>query len=209
MPQLSPQVRIFALVAALAAVGAALAMFTLGRGSTEPAAVAPPAAQPAAQPKAAAPKTPVSKTPVSRAAAPKAAAAKPAAPPAKAAAAPKPSPAVAAPPKNPPLEPSGLPPAIDAALRSHEIVVVSLYVPGARVDELAIDEARAGAALGGAGFVALNVLEEKTAKPLIDKLGTLEDPSLLIVKRPGEIALRLSGFVDRDTVAQAAANASS
>jgi len=207
MPQLSPQLRIFALVGALAAVGAALAMFTLGRGSAEPIAAAPAApkaAQPAAPTKPAASKTPVSKTAV-----PKAAAAKPVAPPAKAAAKPKPRPAAAAPPKNPPLAPSGFPAAVDAALRSHEVVVVSLYVPGARVDQLAIDEARAGAALGGAGFVALNVLEEKTAKPLLAKLGTLEDPSLLVVKRPGVVALRMSGFVDRDTVAQAAANASS
>ena len=202
MPQLSPQLRIFALVGALAAVGAALAMFTLGRGSAEPIAAAP------AAPKAAQPAAPT-KPAASKTAAPKAAATKPAAPPAKAAAKPKPRPAAAAPPKNPPLAPSGFPAAVDAALRSHEVVVVSLYVPGARVDQLAIDEARAGAALGGAGFVALNVLDEKTAKPLLAKLGTLEDPSLLVVKRPGALALRMSGFVDRDTVAQAAANASS
>ncbi|HWN22373.1 MAG TPA: hypothetical protein VNP93_10400 [Gaiellaceae bacterium] len=195
MPQLSPPVRIFALVAALVAVAGALAMFMLGRGSSEPIPVAPPAPAPATA-KADA---------QTKAAAPKAAPAKPA----KAAAKPAARPAAAAPPKNPPLEPSGLPAAIDVALRSHEVVVVSLYVPGARVDALATDEARAGAALGGAGFVALNVLEEKTAKPLLEKLGTLEDPSLLVVKRPGEVALRLSGFVDRDTVAQAAATASS
>jgi hypothetical protein len=192
MPQLSPPIRIFALVAALVAVGGALAMFMLGRGSSEPIAVAPPAAATAKAPAQA------------KVAAPKAAAK-----PAKAAAKPAARTHAAAPPKNPPLEPSGLPVAVDVALRSHEVVVVSLYVPGARVDELALDEARAGAALGGAGFVALNVLEEKTAKPLLEKLGTLEDPSLLVVKRPGEVVLRLSGFVDRDTVAQAAATASS
>ena len=192
MPQLSAPVRIFALVAALVAVGGALALFTLGRGSSQPIPVAPPA--------------PAAKAPAqTEVAAPKAAVAKPA----KAAARPAARPAAAAPPKNPPLEPSGLPAAIDVALRTHEVVVVSLYVPNARVDELATAEARAGAALGGAGFVALNVLEEKTAKPLLEKLGTLEDPSLLVVKRPGEIALRLSGFVDRDPVAQAAATASS
>lgn len=194
MPQLSPPVRIFALVAALVAVGGALAMFTLGRGSSEPIPVAPPApaAQQPAQAKAVVPKT-AAATP-----------AKPAKVAAKAA-----RPAAAALPKNPPLEPSGLPAAVDVALRSHEVVVVSLYVPGARVDGLATDEARAGAALGGAGFVALNVLDEKTAKPLLSKLVTLEEPSLLVVKRSGEVALRLSGFVDRDTVAQAAATASS
>jgi len=193
MPQLSAPVRIFALVAALVAVGGALAMFTLGRGSSEPIPVAPPPPATAKAPAQA------------KAAAPKASAVEPA----RAAAKPAARPAAAVPPKNPPLEPSGLPAAIDVALRSHEVVVVSLYVPNARVDELATAEARAGAALGGAGFVALNVLEEKTAKPLLEKLGTLEDPSLLVVKRPGEVALRLSGFVDRDTVAQAAATASS
>lgn len=186
MQQISPPVRIFALVAALAAVGGLLFMLTAG-GAPDPEPVAPAPAPAAAKPAPA------------QAAAPA---------PAKAAA-PKPARAAAAAPKNPPLPASGFPAAVDAALREHEVVVVSLYVPNARVDELATDEARAGAALGGAGFVALNVLEEKTAKPLLVKLGTLEDPSVLVVKRPGEVALRLSGFVDRDTVAQAAANASS
>jgi hypothetical protein len=30
---------------------------------------------------------------------------------------------------------------------------------------------------------------------------------VLVVKRPGEVAIELAGFVDRETVAQAAANA--
>ncbi len=187
LSQISPPVRIFALVAVLAAVGGMLFMLTAG-GTPAPETTAAPAK--AAPVKAAPVKAaPVKAAPVK--------AAKPVRTPA------------AAPVKNPPLQPTGLPVQIDAALRSHEIVVVSLYVPDARVDELATAEARAGAALGGAGFVALNVLDEKIAKPLLEKLGTLEDPSLLVVKRPGEVALRLSGFVDRDTVAQAAANASS
>jgi hypothetical protein len=179
--QISPPVRIFALVAVLAAAGGMLFMLTSGGApSAAPAPVAPAATAKPAPAKAAPTK-----------------AAKPTRTPA------------ATPVKNPPLPPTGLPVQIDAALRAHEIVVVSLYVPDARVDQLATAEARAGASLGGAGFVALNVLDEKIAKPLLEKLGTLEDPSLLVVKRPGEVALRLSGFVDRDTVAQAAANASS
>lgn len=195
MSQISPAVRILALAGALVAVAGALAMFTLGRGSSEPILVATPApraARNAEEPQAAAPKTPAA-----RPAKPVKVVAKPIA---------RPAPALT---KNPPLEPSGLPAAVDVALRTHEVVVVSLYVPNARVDQLATDEARAGAALARAGFVALNVLDEKTAKPLLAKLGTLEDPSLLVVKRPGEIALQLRGFIDRDTVAQAAATASS
>lgn len=198
MEKISPPIRIFALVAVLAAVGGMLFMRTAGGApSSEPIPIAQPApkAAPVAKPKAA--KAAAAKA--AKAVAPKAAAAKPAAR----------ATAAASTPKNPPLPPTGLPSAIDKALRANEVVVVSLYVPDARVDELATDEARAGAALGGAGFVALNVLEESTARPLLEKLGTLEDPSLLIVKRPGEIAVKLNGFVDRDTVAQAAATAAS
>ena len=88
-------------------------------------------------------------------------------------------------------------------------MVVSLVVPGARVDELAAAEARAGAKLGGAGFLALNVLNEDVAHALLTKLDGLQDPSLLVVTRGGKVAVQLNGFVDRDTVAQAAASAGS
>lgn len=116
----------------------------------------------------------------------------------------KPRPAV-----NPVVPPTGFPVVVDRALQRHEVVVVSLVVPGARVDELAAAEAEAGAKLGGAGFLALNVLNESVARSLLAKLDSVQDPSVLVVKRSGEVALELAGFVDRETVAQAAANASS
>lgn len=109
---------------------------------------------------------------------------------------------------NPVVPPTGFPVAVDKALRKHAVVVVSLVVPGARVDELAAAEAEAGAKLGGAGFLALNVLNEGVARALLSKLDVLGDPSVLVLKRSGEVALELAGFVDRETVAQAAANAS-
>jgi len=109
---------------------------------------------------------------------------------------------------NPVVPPTGFPVAVDKALRKHEVVVVSLVVPGARVDELAAAEAEAGAKLGGAGFLALNVLNEGVARALLTKLDVVADPSVLVLKRSGEVALELAGFVDRETVAQAAANAS-
>jgi thiol:disulfide interchange protein len=192
---LSPQMRIFALVGAIVAVAGALAMFMLGRGAAEPAAIPAPVSAPA--PAAPAPAPAAAET-----AAPKAAAAKKADV-AKAAAAPTP---VAKP--KPVLPPSGLPAALDAALARNAVVVVSLYVPGARVDKLALDEARAGAKLSGVGFLALNVLDERQAKPLLTKIGMLEDPSVLVFTRPAKVAVKLTGFVDRDTVAQAASNAS-
>ena len=96
---------------------------------------------------------------------------------------------------------------VDKALRRHEVVVVSLVVPGARVDELAAAEAEAGAKLSGAGFLALNVLNEGVARALLAKLESGQDPSVLVVNRSGDVAVELAGFVDRETVAQAAANA--
>ena len=109
---------------------------------------------------------------------------------------------------NPVVPPTGFPVAVDKALRKNAVVVVSLVVPGARVDELAAAEAEAGAKLGGAGFLALNVLNEGVGRALLTKLGANQDPSLLVLKRSGEVAVQLAGFVDRETVAQAAANAS-
>jgi hypothetical protein len=43
---------------------------------------------------------------------------------------------------------------------------------------------------------------------LTQKFGAvLPDPGLLVYARPATLAVRMNGFVDRDTVAQAAANA--
>jgi hypothetical protein len=72
---------------------------------------------------------------------------------------------------------------------------------------MALREAQAGAAASGAGFVALNVLNESQAKPLTKKLGVLEDPAVLVFRRPSEVVVRFSGFADKQTVAQAARNA--
>ena len=45
-------------------------------------------------------------------------------------------------------------------------MVVSLYAPRSSVDEMATAEARHGAALAGAGFVAFSVADEKIVSPL-------------------------------------------
>jgi hypothetical protein len=196
MEKLSPQLRIFALVAALVAVGGGLFVFTSSRGAAaEPELAAPlPAAQVAKHAKIpAAHKTPAAKA--------KAAAAKPKVTTAKA-------PVKIAPKKVvPKIPPTGFPLAVDRALAKHKVVVVSLVVPGSHIDELAAGEAKAGAKLGGAGYLALNVLNERVAHAVLSKLNGLDEPSLLVLKRSGEVVLALEGFVDRETVAQAAANA--
>ena len=106
-----------------------------------------------------------------------------------------------------PLPQNGLPAVINLALRSHAVVVVSLYDPQANVDAASLGEAAAGAALAGAGFVPLNVLSQAQAEPLAKKLGVLADPTLLVFRAPDELVFRANGFADRDTVAQAVANA--
>ena len=198
MEKISLQVRILALVLVLVGLGGMMAMRTLGP-SVEPLAAPIPAKPRVTQPAKATPKPKASKS-VKASSPAKTKAAKPT-PAHAAASAPKPAAKV-------PEPRTGLPRAIDLALANHELVVVSLVVPGARVDELAAAEARAGAHLAGVGYLALNVLNEGVARALLQKLGTLEDPSLLLVRRGGDVALKLNGFVDRDTVAQAAANAS-
>jgi hypothetical protein len=104
------------------------------------------------------------------------------------------------------LEP-GLPPEVAAALRKHELVVVSLFDPQARVDRISLAEASAGAKVAHAGFVPLNVLRQRQAGPLMRQLGVVPDPSVLVYRRPGELVARFDGFADRDTVAQAVVNA--
>jgi len=191
MEKISLPVRIFAVVIVLVGLAGMLAMRTMGP-SDEPDAVPVPVKTPAQT---------AAKAPAKQATQPAKAAARRATP-AKAK-------AKAKPPLNPVVPPSGFPVVVDKALRQHEVVVVSLVVPGARVDELAAAEAEAGAKLGGAGFLALNVLNEGVARSLFAKLDSVQDPSVLVVKRSGEVVVELTGFADRETVAQAAASASS
>jgi hypothetical protein len=102
---------------------------------------------------------------------------------------------------------AGLPSTISAAFWGRKVVVVALYAPDVPLDEMAVAEARAGASAAGVGFVALNVLHESQARPLTKLLGVLEDPGVLVFRRPGDLFLRLSGYADQQTVAQAARNA--
>jgi hypothetical protein len=111
----------------------------------------------------------------------------------------------------------GMPSALATALGSHDVVVVSLYAPRSAVDAMATAEAKHGAALAGAGFVAFNVADERTVSPLTSLLTgaqtaadrVLDGPAVLVFQRPKTLFVRFNGFADRDTVAQAAANAGS
>ena len=110
-------------------------------------------------------------------------------------------------PKPPLAQQDGLPVALNAALARNHVVVVSLYAPRVELDNMALQEAKAGAAAAGAGFVALNVLSDAQSRQLTKQLGVLEDPGVLVYKRPGELVTRFSGFADKQTILQAARNA--
>jgi hypothetical protein len=100
----------------------------------------------------------------------------------------------------------GLPTNLARALRREKVVVAAVFAAGAG-DLGAVAEARTGAHKVGAGFVTLNVLEERKARALQKLAGPLSAPSVLVFKRPGKIALRFDGFADSAVVAQAAHNA--
>jgi hypothetical protein len=102
-----------------------------------------------------------------------------------------------------------LPQPLQWALAHHKVVVVSLYNPSSDVDAISVAEAHAGAIDAGAGFLLVSVLDNKVAGILTALLpggGLLPDPGVLVYRAPGDIAVRLDGFADRASVAQAATN---
>ena len=103
-----------------------------------------------------------------------------------------------------------LPAPLQWQLAHHKVVVVSLYNPNADVDAISVAEAHAGATAAGAGFLLVSVLDNKVAGILTALLpggGLLPEPGVLVYRAPGTIAVRMDGFADRDSVAQAASNA--
>ena len=103
---------------------------------------------------------------------------------------------------------AGLPTPIAHALRNSKVVIVALFAHGANGDQAAVAEARAGAKSAHAGFAAVNVLDEKTARSLGKFAGTdTAPPAVLVVKRPGKIVNQFSGTADSEIIAQAALNA--
>lgn len=102
----------------------------------------------------------------------------------------------------------GLPMKVAVALTRHRVVVVSLSIPGASVDRLVSRESAAGAKAANAGFVSLDVVRQREGGPLLTKLGVIDPPAVLVVRRRGSsVFAQFHGFVDRDTVAQAVADA--
>lgn len=122
------------------------------------------------------------------------------------------SPATPVKPSTTPAKPSvvllpGLPAPIASKLRYSKVVVVSLYTSTGAGDRAAVTEARSGARNVGAGFTAINLLDEKQARAVAEFGGPVDSPSVLVVRRPGKIVTQFPGVVDSKVVAQAAHNA--
>jgi hypothetical protein len=202
---ISPQIRILAVVGLLAAVGLGASLLVFGHGSSKTAA--PAATTHAAQ---------RSSTQTTAAHATRAKTAKAAAAAQAAQHATKTHAAARAHAKK--AKPVGfrgnrvyatLPAPLKWALAHHKVVVVSLYNPSSDVDAISVAEAHAGAIDAGAGFLLVSVLDNKVAGILTALLpggGLLPDPGVLVYRAPGDIAVRLDGFADRASVAQAATN---
>jgi hypothetical protein len=103
------------------------------------------------------------------------------------------------------LDPT-LPAPLRKALSHSRIVVAVLYAPDVPGDSDAVSEARKGARAAHVGFTMLNVRNEAVARGVARQVQGASDPAVLVVRRPGTVALKIDGFVDAAAVAQAAAN---
>jgi len=105
------------------------------------------------------------------------------------------------------LRTHGLPVPVVRALRKHSVVVVSVTTPRGSDDQFTRSEAQAGARAMHAGFVSIDVFHQRPGTAILRKLGVLDTPEVLVVRRSGAITSQFRGFVDRDVVAQAVADA--
>lgn len=110
---------------------------------------------------------------------------------------------------------NGVPTPLANALKQHSVVVLALVSPAATVDQLALAEAKAGAAAAKAAFVTINVSNNAQVAALSALVGPsanpqnrlLDAPAVLVFQQPHSLFVRLNGYVDAATVSQAAVNA--
>jgi hypothetical protein len=189
--QLSPQIRVFALVGVLLVVLAGGGLFYVHHRS-QPATVTVPATH------ATTPASTVSTTATSTVGSTTTTA--------TTATTATTSHHAAAPPVHPVHVDPTLPAPLRAALEQQRTVVVGFYDPQVRVDRIALVEAAAGAAEAHVGFVRVNVLDDRVAGRLTALLPAgdiLPDPGILVYRRPGKLVYRFDGYLDRTAIAQA------
>jgi hypothetical protein len=99
---------------------------------------------------------------------------------------------------------ANLPAPLRHSLRSSREVIAVVSSPGVPGDADAVQQARAGAAAAHVGFTVLDVTRAPIAAALAMWAPHAADPTVLVVKRPGNVAVELDGYADQDMVAQAA-----
>ena len=99
---------------------------------------------------------------------------------------------------------ANLPAPLRHSLRSSREVVAVVVSPGVPGDQDAVQQARAGASAAHVGFTVLDVTRAPVASALAIWAPNAVDPAVLVVKRPGNVAVELDGYADRQMVAQAA-----
>jgi len=102
---------------------------------------------------------------------------------------------------------SGVPLIVARALERKPVAVVVVYSSKNAGDRAVFAEARAGARLTHAGFVAADVANNAIATAVATWSPTVADPAVGVVRRPGKVVFLVSGPTDRQTVAQAVVSA--
>jgi hypothetical protein len=110
-------------------------------------------------------------------------------------------------PSKPAKKPSPQLSPLEGALRKHSVVVVLFYAPGDDYDTIQARETRAGALAAKAGFLALNVTKNQQVAALAAEYDVREAPATFVFTRGPRVAYRVAGYMDRQAVAQAAADA--
>jgi hypothetical protein len=100
-----------------------------------------------------------------------------------------------------------LPPALRLALLKHDVVVAVVYAKNSLGDGPAVSAARTGARGAHVGFAVLNVANEAVATAVALTIPGSSDPSVAVVKRPGQVMTLLPGYIDSEVITQAARDA--
>jgi hypothetical protein len=108
---------------------------------------------------------------------------------------------------NPGTQPGPNTTPLQDALQKHAVVVVLFYAPGDDYDTIQTRETRAGALAAHAGFLALDVTQNARVSAIATQYEVREAPATLVFKRGPKLAFRAEGYMDREAIAQAVANA--
>jgi hypothetical protein len=103
---------------------------------------------------------------------------------------------------------SGVPAPLVEVLRHNKLAVAVVWAKGDPVAADLLVQARAGAKAAHAPLVILNVGGDGVARQTAGWMNSnIVEPAVLVVRRPGTIAVELDGYADQTAVAQAVVDA--